>query len=292
MKNFCEPDLDRFKRQRHPEVIYCPGKTTDQIIEIVKRFISQQKREKQIDSREQTRQQIVSQEQKGKQTRGQIVSSTRKREHLQDMPPPVMCSRTDKKTYLAVKRKFPHAKFYPSAKIIAVPYDKKAFDSRWRLATSTSSVAGMSPTTPFVCVVTAGTTDIPVAEEAAVVCGLLGTRVERIYDVGVAGLHRILKYKEVLTSACCVIVVAGMEGALPSVVGGLVPCPVLGVPTSVGYGANFFGLSALLTMLNSCAANVCAVNIDDGLGAGVIAHLIAAGQRYHLKNYRSNLKQR
>ena len=123
-------------------------------------------------------------------------------------------------------------------------------------------------------VVCAGTSDIPVAEEAAVTGEVMGNRVERIYDVGVAGLHRLLDRHRQLTEAAVLIVVAGMEGALPSVVAGLVRRPVIAVPTSVGYGANFHGLSALLAMLNSCAAGVTVVNIDNGFGAGFAASLI------------------
>jgi NCAIR mutase (PurE)-related protein len=123
-------------------------------------------------------------------------------------------------------------------------------------------------------IVSAGTSDLPVSEEAAVTAEALGNRVERLYDVGVAGLHRLLSRLDVLMSAKVVIAVAGMEGALATVVGGLVSCPVIAVPTSIGYGANFGGLSALLSMLNSCAGNVSVVNIDNGFGAGYLASLI------------------
>jgi NCAIR mutase (PurE)-related protein len=125
-----------------------------------------------------------------------------------------------------------------------------------------------------VAVVTAGTADVPVAEEAAVTAEAMGCRIERIYDVGVAGLHRLLRHREKLREARVIIVVAGMEGALASVVGGLVASPVIAVPTSVGYGASFQGLSALLTMLNSCASGVVVVNIDNGFGAGYFAALL------------------
>ncbi len=123
-------------------------------------------------------------------------------------------------------------------------------------------------------VLCAGTADIPVAEEAAVTAESMGSRVERSYDVGVAGLHRLLDQRERIMQANVLIVVAGMEGALPSVVGGMVSCPVIAVPTSVGYGASFGGLSALLAMLNSCAAGVAVMNIDNGFGAGYFAHLV------------------
>lgn len=125
-----------------------------------------------------------------------------------------------------------------------------------------------------IVVVTGGTSDLPVAEEAAVTAEILGNRVTRIYDVGVAGIHRLLSHTEELMSASAVIAIAGMEGALASVVGGLVDCPVIAVPTSVGYGASFEGLSALLSMLNSCASGVTVVNIDNGFGAGYSASMI------------------
>jgi len=130
---------------------------------------------------------------------------------------------------------------------------------------------------PFAAVVSAGTSDIPIAEEAAVTAELLGTRVERIYDVGVAGIHRLLDQRELLWEASAVIAVAGMEGALATVVGGMVASPVVALPTSVGYGASFQGLAALLAMLNSCAPGVAVVNIDNGFGAGVFAYQIING---------------
>ena len=125
-----------------------------------------------------------------------------------------------------------------------------------------------------IVVATGGTSDIPVAEEAAVTAESLGNPVERLYDVGVAGLHRLLAKLNVLMSARVVVAVAGMEGALASVIGGLCDCPVIAVPTSIGYGANFGGLSALLSMLNSCASGVSVVNIDNGFGAGYLASMI------------------
>ena len=125
-----------------------------------------------------------------------------------------------------------------------------------------------------IVVATGGTSDMPVAEEAALTAEVLGNQVTRLYDVGVAGLHRLLSNLEPLMSARCVVAVAGMEGALASVVGGLVDCPVVAVPTSVGYGANFGGLSALLAMLNSCASGCSVVNIDNGFGAGYLASMI------------------
>ena len=120
----------------------------------------------------------------------------------------------------------------------------------------------------------AGTSDIPIAEEAALTAETFGNKVKRLYDVGVAGIHRLLACKDDISSASAIVAVAGMEGALASVVGGLASCPVIAVPTSVGYGASFGGITALLSMMNSCAAGVSVVNIDNGFGAGFIAHRI------------------
>jgi len=125
-----------------------------------------------------------------------------------------------------------------------------------------------------IVVATGGTTDLPVAEEAAITAEALGNEVIRLYDVGVAGLHRLLSRLDVIMGARAIVAVAGMEGALPSVIGGLADCPVIAVPASIGYGANFGGLSALLTMLNSCASGVCVVNIDNGFGGGYLASMI------------------
>ncbi len=125
-----------------------------------------------------------------------------------------------------------------------------------------------------VVVATGGTSDIPVAEEAALTAEALGNRVERLYDVGVAGLHRLLSHLDTVMSANVIVCIAGMEGALPSVIGGLADCPVIAVPTSVGYGASFGGITALLSMLNSCASGISVVNIDNGFGAGYLASMI------------------
>jgi pyridinium-3,5-biscarboxylic acid mononucleotide synthase len=141
----------------------------------------------------------------------------------------------------------------------------------------TLEVASVAPLRGRVAVLCAGTSDIPVAEEAAVTASFYGATVDRIYDVGVAGLHRLLDKAESIRKASVVIVAAGMEGALPSVVGGLVDAPVIAVPTSIGYGASFQGLAALLAMLNSCASGVAVVNIDNGFGAGHLACLILRG---------------
>lgn len=171
---------------------------------------------------------------------------------------PVIITRAEKDVFAAVRKAFPKAKYHVPAKIISLRSLQPAGRDGCR----------------YLCVVTAGTGDIPTAEEAAVTAELLGNKVMRVYDVGVSGVHRLFAQKETLLHASCVVVCAGMEGALASVVGGIVRCPVVAVPTSVGYGVSFGGVSALLTMLNSCAANVSVVNIDDGFGAGVIAGLI------------------
>ena len=130
--------------------------------------------------------------------------------------------------------------------------------------------------TGSVLIISAGTADIPVAEEAAVTASISGAKVERIYDAGVAGIHRLLAHADKIQQARCIVAVAGMEGALPSVVGGLAPCPVIAVPTSVGYGSHLNGIAPLFTMLNSCAPNITVVNIDNGFGAGFSAAMINA----------------
>lgn len=150
-------------------------------------------------------------------------------------------------------------------------------DLRYNALARTATLASKEIKTDagkYVCVVTAGTSDIPVAEEAAETVTFMGTKVERFYDVGVAGIHRLFSKLKEIRGASAVIVVAGMEGALPSVVGGLVPKPVIAVPTSTGYGASLGGIAALLGILNSCAPNVVVVNIDNGFGAGYVASLI------------------
>ena len=167
-----------------------------------------------------------------------------------------LATRASQRTYQAVKQRLPQARYYAKARIIAVGEPRSTVASR-------------------VLVASAGTVDIPVAEEAAVTAELLGLKVERLYDVGVAGLHRLLAEEEALHHADIIIVVAGMEGALASVVGGLVDSPVIAVPTSNGYGASMKGLSALLTMLTSCVPGVAVVNIDNGFGAAAVAHRIA-----------------
>ena len=195
------------------EVVFCAGKTPNQIAEIFKRFAA--------------------------------------------LKQSVFATRASPEVFAAVRAELPRARFYETARIVAAGGFPK---TRGRRA---------------VLVVSAGTSDQPVAEEAAVTAELLGSRVERLYDVGVAGIHRLFKDVKLLQDAAVLVVVAGMEGALASVVGGLVSRPVIAVPTSVGYGANFGGLSALLTMLNACAPGIAVVNIDNGFGAGFIAHRIA-----------------
>ncbi len=186
-------------------------------------------------------------------TREQVVGIFEK---LIARSPNVLITRTDKDTYGEIRNVFTETEWHESARIIRVFRDKTEL--------------GLGEIT----VVTAGTSDIPVAEEAALVAETMGNRVKRIWDAGVAGIHRILAEREVLQNSRVVIVAAGMEGALPSVVGGLVKVPVIAVPTSIGYGASFGGIAALLGMLNSCASNVTVVNIDNGFGAGFVASLI------------------
>ncbi len=186
-------------------------------------------------------------------TRAQVVEIV---ERLISRAPNVLVTRTDEGTYGEVRNVCTEAEWHPSARMIRILRDRE------------ERGAGA------IMVVTAGTSDIPVAEEAALTAEAMGNRVQRIWDAGVAGIHRILSEREMLQGSRVVIVVAGMEGALPSVVGGLVSVPVIAVPTSIGYGASFGGIAALLGMLNSCASNVTVVNIDNGFGAGFVASLI------------------
>ena len=169
----------------------------------------------------------------------------------------VLITRLDKGKLTAIRKQFRRADVYPEARCAVIRSSRNVMNGKGNIL-----------------VVTAGTSDIPVAEEAAVTAEFLGNRVERLYDVGVAGIHRLLMQKKALLSARVIVVVAGMEGALASVVGGLTDKPVIAVPTSVGYGASFGGVAALLGMLNSCAPTVAVVNIDNGFGAGVISSVI------------------
>jgi len=171
----------------------------------------------------------------------------------------VMGTRASPDVSAAVLARLPEAHFDPVSRLITL---------------NRAELAPRSVDSAYALVVSAGTSDQPVAEEAAQTLEFLGSRVERAYDIGVAGLHRVLDQRELLFNAAVVISVAGMEGALTSVVSGLVSCPVIGVPTSVGYGASFAGLASLLAMLNSCAPGVAVVNIDNGFGAAQFAHMI------------------
>lgn len=209
---FAKVDTHRHLRTGVPEVIFCQGKTVEQVVKIAER---------------------LSQDNQN-----------------------IMATRASREIYERIQESVGQAEYHELARIVVIrpkPHREKV----GRIA-----------------VVCAGTADIPVADEAAVVAETLGDLVEKFYDVGVAGIHRLLDQREKITQANVVITVAGMEGALASVVGGLVDKPVIAVPTSVGYGASFHGLAALLTMLNSCAPGVSVVNIDNGFGAGYQAHLI------------------
>lgn len=167
-----------------------------------------------------------------------------------------LATRVSKEHYSIVKAEFPKTRYHEAARVLTLDITPRP--------------------RPKGCVVvlSAGTTDIPVAEEAALVAETMGAKVVRIYDVGVAGLHRLLHHLPAMKKARAMIVVAGMEGALPSVVGGLTSCPIIAVPTSIGYGASLGGITALLAMLNSCAPGITVVNIDNGFGAGVAAAMI------------------
>jgi NCAIR mutase (PurE)-related protein len=187
-------------------------------------------------------------------TAGQILSIMKQ---LKGRGQNILVTRLDEKKARSIQRGFPKSRYYPLSKSLTC-------------LTHPVKVQGKGT----ILVITAGTTDIPVAEEAFVTAQLMGNRVETLYDVGVAGIHRLLSERERLEAARVLVVVAGMEGALPSVVGGLVDRPVVAVPTSVGYGTSFGGITALLAMLNSCASGVAVVNIDNGFGAGYMASLM------------------
>jgi len=209
---FAKVDTHRLKRRGLPEVIFCPGKTSEQVVKIVKALAG-------------------------------------KRQN-------VFATRASLEQYEAVKAAFPKAVYHEHARAITLDTGKKPRP------------------TGRVAVVSAGTSDIPVAEEAALAAERMGAKVERIYDVGVAGLHRLINHAGTIRSARAVVVVAGMEGALPSVVGGLIDRPIIAVPTSVGYGTSMRGVAALLAMLNTCVPGITVVNIDNGFGAGVAAAMI------------------
>ncbi len=216
---FAKVDHHRAIRCGFPEVIYCEGKTIEQLRSIVSKRL---------------------------ESGGNLLGT-----------------RATVEMYKAVAAMFPSAQYHEIAKAITV----RQQEAQWSAGT--------------VAIIAAGTSDLPVAEEARVTAEIMDQRTRMIVDVGVAGLHRLLAYAQDLQSASVAVVVAGMEGALPSVVGGLVDCPVIAVPTSIGYGASFHGLAALLGMLNSCAAGVSVVNIDNGFAGGYIAALInrRAGSR-------------
>jgi NCAIR mutase (PurE)-related protein len=211
---FAKPDTHRALRRDFPEVVYCPGKTDAQIVEVLKRL-----------------------------SKNSVT---------------VLATRASRGNYLAVKAGLRSSKmaYHEKARIILIGRMPRKKGGK-------------------VLVITGGTSDIPVAEEAAVTSEAMGCRVERLYDVGVAGVHRLLDNRSKLEGADVLVVIAGMEGALPSVVSGLVDRPVIAVPTSVGYGASFDGLAALLAMMSSCSPGVAVVNIDNGFGAGYIAATIA-----------------
>jgi NCAIR mutase (PurE)-related protein len=168
----------------------------------------------------------------------------------------VLITRAEKDAVALVKERIPEAEYFPRSRAIRVLRDRTVYGKG------------------VIAIACAGTSDLPVAEEARITAEAMGNEVDAITDIGVAGIHRLMSNRERLTKARVIVVCAGMEGALPSVVGGLVSCPVIAVPTSVGYGASFHGLAALLGMLNSCSSNVTVVNIDNGFGAGYVASLI------------------
>ncbi len=210
---YARVDHHRSLRKGSPEVIWGEGKTSQQILSIMKEL----------------------------KRKGQNV----------------LITRLDEKKAKAVQKTFPKSQYYPRSKVLT-----------YLIHPIKPDVKGT------ILVITAGTTDIPVAEEAVITAQFMGNRVESLYDVGVSGIHRLLSERTRLEAARVLIVVAGMEGALPSVVGGLVDRPVIAVPTSVGYGTSFGGITALLAMLNSCASGVAVVNIDNGFGAGYMASLM------------------
>ena len=226
-------DLDYAKIDRHreirtgyPEVIFCLGKTSEQV--------------------------------------SGIMMSMKEDANL------IMGTKADKEQYEAVKAKIPEARYYETAKIIAIGRSDSDFSDRKVLKNSDEPASSRKK----VAVVSAGTADMPIAEEAAVTAELYGETVDRFFDVGVAGIHRLTANLPQIRESNVIIVVAGMEGALASVVGGLVDKPVIAVPTSIGYGANMGGMAALFSMLNSCSLGVSVMNIDNGFGAGHLASII------------------
>lgn len=210
---FANIDTHREVRTGYPEIIFCQGKTTEQVKLIFQSMLESENTN-------------------------------------------ILGTRATPEMYEAVKKISPKAEYHPLGRTLAVKQKV------------------MEETKTYISVVTAGTSDIPVAEEASITAEMFGNKVERIFDVGVAGIHRLYRRLDLIRGSRVIVVIAGMEGALPSVVGGLVDKPVIAVPTSIGYGANFGGLSALLGMLTSCAAGTGVVNIDNGFGAGYLASMI------------------
>jgi len=208
---YAKVDHHRALRKGFPEVVYCPGKTVEQI-------------------------------------KGIYASLSKRNENI-------LLTRATEEIYNELKKVDKNLQFCPQARIIYLDrIQRKKVGS--------------------LLIICGGTADIPVAEEAALTAEIMGANITRIYDAGVAGIHRLLHYRDKIFSANAIVAIAGMEGALPSVVAGLAACPVIAVPTSVGYGANMKGISAMLTMLNSCAPNVAVVNIDNGFGGGLMGALI------------------
>lgn len=240
--DFVNIDNHRSLRTGYPEVVFCQGKTCEQVAVIMARL---------------------------SETSDAVLGTRASREQYEAVEAELAknweaCCVSYENSVDAAKAHecdMPLVTYYETARIIVVQKD-------------TTALEAMKATRKTIAVVTAGTADIPVAEEAAITAETLGNNVDRIYDVGVAGIHRLFANLEKIRAANVVIVVAGMEGALASVVGGLVDKPVIAVPTSIGYGANLGGLSALLSMLNSCANGVGIVNIDNGFGAGYLASSI------------------
>jgi NCAIR mutase (PurE)-related protein len=210
---YARVDHHRSLRKGFPEVIWGEGKTTTQMLSIMRQL----------------------------KRKGQNI----------------LITRLEERRAKAIQRIFPKSRYYRRSKVLTYLVHPVRFEGKGTIM-----------------VITAGTTDIPVAEEAAITAQFMGNRVETLYDVGVAGIHRLLSERERLEAARVLVVVAGMEGALPSVVGGLVERPVIAVPTSIGYGTSFGGIAALLAMLNSCASGMAVVNIDNGFGAGYMASLM------------------
>ena len=191
---------------------------------------------------------------------------------LYDQDKRVFGTRASKHQYEIIKKVLPEAQYDEVSRILkVVPKDELPRGGESKTGSDSVGDSSNQQNAHYIVVCTGGTADIPVAEEAAQTAEYFGARVERVYDVGVSGIHRVLSKEDILQGADCVIAVAGMEGALASVIGGLVSNPVIAVPTSVGYGASFGGMSALLTMINSCANGITVVNIDNGYGAGYVA---------------------